>query len=245
MLTFLIDENLGLNPAESPWSEIFPALNIETVCTTDLVELDRSVEAHEPDIAFMPIADFHGVLRSGDDFYRGFALVTSKFTGTTNLPSVLVVRKDDPATSLDDLAGAAFAYINRSCTSSYFSPAILLHQVGHSLNEYFDLRPTTPWQGQIDAVIAGDTRVTMVPEDVWKTTTSNTETTKIIGRYDKATGALIVVRAGLDEQVLKTLREALFAWQMKPDAVYGGFTSFRDADVAEFFEDLSALPTTF
>jgi phosphonate transport system substrate-binding protein len=241
MLTFLNDENLGLYPNEKPWREVLPALGITTICTTDLPERDRSVAAHEPDIVFMPIADFHSVLASGDRHYHGFALVKSKFTGTTNLPSVLVVRKDDPATCLDDLSGARFGYINKSCTSSYFSPAILLQHSRQSMSEFFDLQPTPPWQGQIDAVISGQVRVTMVPEDVWKTTPSNEETTKIIGRYDAATGALIVVRDGIDETVLAALLDALLAWKPKPDAVYGGFKPFRTEDVAEFFQDLDAL----
>ena len=38
------------------------------------------------------------------------------------MPSVLVVRKDDPAESLMDLEGATYGYINKSCTSSYFPP---------------------------------------------------------------------------------------------------------------------------
>src|SRR6478735_9339410 len=120
MPSFLIDDNLGLDPGESPWREFLPRAGI----TTDLPELDRSVDAHEPDIAFMPIADFHRVRTAGDRYYRGFAILTSKFTGGTALPSVVVVRKDDPATGLADLAGASFGYVNRSCTSSYFALAI-------------------------------------------------------------------------------------------------------------------------
>jgi ABC-type phosphate/phosphonate transport system substrate-binding protein len=94
------------------------------------------VARHEPDIAFMPIADFHRLVAKGDDYYRGFAIATSKFTGTTNLPSVLVVRKDDPAASLNDLEGARYGYINKSCSSSYFPPAILLQKHGKKLDDF-------------------------------------------------------------------------------------------------------------
>jgi phosphonate transport system substrate-binding protein len=240
-MTFLIDENLGLYPDQQPWSEILPRAGVVTISTTDLVKLDQSVAEHEPDVVFMPIADFHQLLTSGDRYYHGFAIVTSKFTGGTNLPSVLVVRKSDPAKSLDDLAGATYGYINRSCTSSYFAPAILLHSRGKALDDYFTLRPTAPWQGQIDAVTSGEVRATMVPEDVWKTTATNADTTKIIGRYDNATGALVVVRDGLDEATLKVLLGALVAWKPKPDAVYGGFKPYADSDVARFFGDLDQL----
>lgn len=242
MLTFLNDSNLGLDPERDPWHEVLPALGIETISTTDLPELDRSVAEHEPDIVFMPIADFHRVLASGDRHYRGFAMVKSKFTGGTNLPSVLVVRQDDPAECLADLAGAAFAYINRSCTSSYYAPAILLHRLGASLGDFFDLCPTAPWQGQIDAVKSGEVRATMVPEDVWRSTVSNAETTKIVGRYDEATGAVIVVRNGLDAGILRRLLETVVAWRPESDAIFGGFKPFTDAAVATFFRDLDLLP---
>jgi phosphonate transport system substrate-binding protein len=242
--SFLIDDNLGLHPDEKPWSEFLPRAGITTITTTDLPELDRSVAAHEPDIVFMPIADFHRVRATGDRYYRGFAIVTSKFTGGTALPSVLVVRNDDPATGLADLAGASFGYINRSCTSSYFALAILLQRNGFSLDGFATLRPTPPWQGQIDAVVSGDVRATIVLEDVWKSTPANAETTKIIGRYDNATGAVIVVRDGLGESFLHTLLDALVAWQPKPEAIFGGFKPFADSDVTRFFADLDQLPAT-
>lgn len=244
MPSFLIDDNLGLHPGEKPWSDFLPRAGITTSTTTDLPELDRSVAAHEPDIVFMPIADFHRVWAAGDRYYRGFAIVTSKFTGGTALPSVVVVRKDDPATGLADLAGASFGYINRSCSSSYFALAILLQRIGFSLDGFATLRPTPPWQGQIDAVASGDVRATIVLEDVWKSTPANAETTKIIGRYDNATGAVIVVREGLDEGFLHTLLDALVTWQPKPEAIFGGFKPFADSDVARFFADLDQLPAT-
>lgn len=238
MLTFLIDENLGLHPDQEPWSEVLPRADVSTICTTDLPELDRSVADHEPDIVFMPIADFHRVLASGDRHYRGLALVTSKFTGGTNLPSVLVVRSDDPAAVVDDLAGASLGYINRSCSSSYYAPAIVVQRLGRSLDEMFVLEPTPPWQGQIDAVISGTVRATMVLEDVWRSTASNAETTTIIGRYDNATGAVIVAR---DNLVLPVLLDALLTWKPKPDALFGGFTQYTEAAVARFFQDLDRL----
>lgn len=245
VLNFLIDENLGLHPDELPWSELFPALGIAPTTTTDLAALDRSVAEHQPDIVFLPVADFHGVLASGDDHYRGLAAVTSKFTGSPNLPSVLVVRKGDSATCLADLAGATLGYINRSCTSSYFAPAILVHGLGQSLGEYFELRLTRPWQGQIDAVASGEVRATMVLDDVWRSVPANSESTKVIGRYEKATGALVVVRNDLDANVARRLLDALISWEPKPAAIFGRFKAFAEADVEDFFADLDLLPTAF
>jgi ABC-type phosphate/phosphonate transport system substrate-binding protein len=101
------------------------------------------VAEHKPDISYLPVADLHRLVAAGDNHYRGLAIATSKFTGTTHLPSVLVVRKDDPATNLNDLAGAKYGYINKSCSSSYFPPAILLARQGKTLDEFFEIVPTS------------------------------------------------------------------------------------------------------
>jgi ABC-type phosphate/phosphonate transport system substrate-binding protein len=238
---FLLDTNLGLAIDEKPWPEFLARHGMRTVSTTDLVRLDAMMTAHEPDVAFMPIADFHRLARV-DDHYRGLAIATSKFTGTTNLPSVLVVRNDDPADSLAGLEGAKYAYINKSCSSSYFSPAILLQRDGKALHDFFELVPTAPWQGQIDAVVARQVRATMVPEDIWTSTPANASKTRIIGRYDSATPALVVARHDLDKALRAALLDALVAWAPDWNGVYGAFRPFYRADVHRFFHDLDQLP---
>ncbi len=241
-LRFLLDTNLGIHADEKPWVDLLPRLGIEPVSTTDLPELDRSVAAHEPDICFMPIADFHGLIATGDRHYRGFAIGTSKFTGTTNLPSVLVVREDDPADCLDDLAGATYGYINTSCSSSYFAIHIVLEKQGRNAAEFLSMQPVPAWQGQVDAVVDGTVRATMVPEDVWRTTPENADATRIIGRYDEATAAVVVIRDGLDETVTRPLLDALVSWDPGWEAVYGAFRPYYFADVQRFFHDLDRLP---
>ena len=244
--SFLVDANLGLPTDEQPWIAIFQNAGIVTTSTIDLAELDASVARHEPDIAFTPSPAFHRLLAGGDRYYHGLVIVTSKFTGRTNLPSVLVVRPDDPAGGIDDLQGASYGYINRSCSSSYFAPAILLQKHGKEpLDEYFDIQPTKPWQAQIDAVKSNAVRATMVPEDVWRSTPANAAQTKIIDRYENPTGAVIIVRDGIDEAVLGPLLDALLKWKPKPDALYGPFKPYTYADVAEYFCDLESLPAGY
>lgn len=244
-MEFLVDSNLGLPVNEKPWSDILAGLGVTTSLTNDLQELDRRVARHEPDIVFMPISDFHRLLATGDTYYRGVAVVTSKLTGSTKLPSVLVVRSDDPADSINDLRGATLGYINTSCSSSYFCPAIVLNNRGDDLNAFFDLRATAPWQGQIDAVIDGTVRATMVVEDIWRATPSNAEKTKVIGRYDDATGAVVVVGDGVDGVLREKLRDALVTWRPRPDALFGPFAQYREEDVAAFFADMERLPAGF
>ncbi len=245
-VSFLIDTNLGLHADREPWKAMFPSLGIETELTTDLVYLDKEIAAHKPDMAYIPAADFHRLTRDGDRFYRGLAIATSRFTGRPKLKSLLVVRKDDPAASMDDLQGAKYAYINRSCSSSYFPPALILNKKGKKLDEFLDITqvkvgPT--WQELVDAVVNGEARATMILEDTWKLNPKNAETTKVIGEYTGGTPAVVVVRDGLDEALVKKVLDALLAWVPEWDGgVYGPLKPFYNSDIYFFFHELDALP---
>ena len=245
MTRFVLDSNLGLPTGGKPWSDILAAAGIEPIATDDLVRIDQMVANHEPDIAYIPTADFHRLVGKGDRHYRGLAIATSKFTGQTTLRSLLVVRKDDPANGLDDLAGVRYGYINKSCSSSYFPPAILLTKQGKKLNDFLQITQVQPgrtWQGQIDAVVSKEVRATMVLEDVWKSAPKNGEDTKIIGEYTGGKPPVVVVREGLNEATCKTLLDALLAWIPPWDEVYGAFKPFYYADVHPFFHELDELP---
>jgi len=184
MLSFVLDQNLGLPACDEPFKTVLSTAGITARQTADLAAIDTALAEHQPDIAYVPTADFHRLVRSGDQYYRGLAIATSKFTGVPRQSSLLVVRSDDPATGVDDLAGADYGFINTSCTSSYFSPAILLTGLGKTWNSFLHFVPVPAWQGQIDAVVSKKVRATMVLEDVWRATLENAESTKVICRYD-------------------------------------------------------------
>ena len=241
MLSFVLDRNLGLPACEEPWTSILSAAGIAAEETADLAVIDQQLAEHRPDVAYIPTADFHRIVRSGDQHYRGLAIATSKFTGVPRQTSLLVVRADDPATGLGDLAGADYGYINTACTSSYFSPAILVNRIGKRLDTFWHCELVPAWQGQIDAVIAGKVRATMVLEDVWKTTPANAETTKVIGEYDNCKPPVVIVRANLDAGTCRTLLDALLAWEPDWSGIYGGLKPYYYADVHPFFHDLDQL----
>ncbi|KUI41278.1 hypothetical protein AU197_01720 [Mycobacterium sp. IS-1590] len=238
MLRFVVDQNLGLPACDEPWTTRLAASGITASESTDLAGIDRALADHEPDIAYVPAPSLHRLLQGGDRHYRGLAIATSKFTGEPRQSSLLVVRSDDPATGPDDLAGAQCGYINTSCTSSYFAPAIL-----------FAGRGTTPmhfvavpaWQGQVDAVVAGQVRATMVLEDVWQTTPENASTTRIVARYDNCRPPVVLVKETLDKAVCATLLDALIGWAPDWNGVYGALKPFYYADVHGFFHDLDQL----
>ncbi len=241
-MTFVVDENLGFPTEEKPWKEILSGAGITVERSTDLVHVDEMLASHRADIAYIPAADFHRLLGRDESYYRGLAIATSKFSGEPSQRSLLVVRKDDPASGLEDLSGAQYGYANKSCTSSYFAPAILLGKQGKRLDDFLKMVPVPAWQGQIDAVTSNKVRATMVLEDLWRGSPDNARNTKVIGQFEDCKPPVVIVRQDLDETTCKMLLDALVAWMPKWQAVYGAFRPYYYADVQSFFHDLSELP---
>ncbi len=241
-LTFILDKNLELPVTEKPWKEILSEAGIKTEATTDLVHIDQLLADDGPDIAYVPGADFCVMLVKGNQHYRGLTIATSKFTGEPAQRTLLVVRKDDPAKSLDDLEGSEYGYMNKSCSSSYFPPAILLQQKGKKLEEFLKIKAVPGWQPRVDAVVAKSIRSTMILEDVWKMTPENPEVAKIIGQYVPCPPAILIVRNNLDPKVVSTLRDHLLHYVPEWTNVYGAFRPFYFADVQTFYHELSQLP---
>ncbi len=242
-LTFILDKNLELPITEKPWKDILSESGISTEVTTDLVRIDHLLADDGPDIAYVPGADFCVMLVKGNKHYRGLLIATSKFTGQPAQRTLLVVRKDDPAKSLDDLEGSEYGYMNRSCSSSYFPPSILLQQKGKKLEEFLKIKAVPGWQPRVDAVVAKTIRSTMILEDVWKMTPKNTDVAKVIGEYVPSPPAILIVRNDLDPKIVETLQEHLLRYIPEWTNVYGAFRPYFFADVQTFYHQLSQLPS--
>jgi phosphonate transport system substrate-binding protein len=243
--TFLMDQNLGIHPNQQPWKGLFAGADIDAVSTTDLARAEKMFADHEADIAYLPSAVLHRLYAKSDQHYRGLLVSTSKFTGGPSMRVLLVVGKNDPATSLDDLAGAKYGYINRSCSSTYFPPSILLARQNQRLDDYFDLVVIDvgeTWQELNEAVVSQKIRATMVLEDVWKTFPENAETTKVIGQYDGSMGPVVSVSVDFDEEKATLLSDVFLQFSPRWDAVYGGYKPFYLADMHHWFHDLDQLP---
>ena len=106
-----------------------------------------------PHLAYIPGADFCVMMNKGDQQYRGLVIARSKFSGQPAQRTLLVVRQDDPARTLNDLEGSEYGYMNKSCSSSYFPPAIMLQQQGKKLGSFLKLRQVAGWQTRVDAVV--------------------------------------------------------------------------------------------
>ena len=117
----------------------------------------------------------------------------------------------------------------------------MLNAKGIAFEQFLSMQPVKAWQGQIDAVIDGSVRATMVPEDVWRTTPENEQRAKVIDR-NAGKPALIVARHDLDATLHAALTTALVRWVPPWSSVFGCYTPFVYADVHHFFHQLDQLP---
>src|ERR1700756_5544271 len=122
-LTFLLNRNLDFPVSDEPWTSLLSEAGMEADVTTDIPGMNRLLAAGGPDMAYVPGAGFCVMMRKGNPHYRGLVIATSKFTGQPAQRTLLVVRNDDQAQSIDDLEGSTYGYLNRSCSSSFFPPA--------------------------------------------------------------------------------------------------------------------------
>jgi phosphonate transport system substrate-binding protein len=240
--TFSLDKNLGLPVTQMPWNAILSDAGISVDVTADLGRIDHMLADGGPDIAYIPGADFCKMNLLGNAQYRGVLIATSKFTGDSRQRTLLVVRKDDPANSIDDLVGATYGYMNTSCTSSYFPVAILANRRGKKVNDYFDMQVVPGWQSRVDAVVSRTIRATMILEDVWNMTPSNVQNAKIIGDFDGCPPPILIVKSTLERPLVDALSREVLAWKPDWDAVYGAFRPYSNADISPFEHYMSELP---
>ena len=148
-LKFILDKNLELPTEQGSWLKMLTAAGIHAEATTDLVHIDELLKSGGPDFAYVPGADFVRLVLDNNPYYDGLVIATSKFTRFPYQTTLLVVRKDDPATSIEDLKGSKYGYMNKSCSSSYFPPAIMLESKGQDLN-FLDAIEVAGWQPRVE-----------------------------------------------------------------------------------------------
>ena len=234
------DANLDFPFDDAGWGTFAKATNPAVTSYVDLDALTMALRQQLFDFSYLPSSSCF-FLR--DAPYRGIASAMTPITKRAAQSSVFIVAKDNPATSWHDLRGKRLGYINTSCTTSYFSPSVLIGREGFVLKDYFDAFPVAAWQGQIDAVLSSAIDATMVYEDVWLARPSNADRTKILARLDDLPTPPFIVRNDLDEAVVGGLKQTLLGLPADSRGeLYAGFTEFQDACMQRWFADLAALP---
>jgi phosphonate transport system substrate-binding protein len=237
------DGNLDFPFADPAWAAFSRSANCAITSYTDLDVLTTAVSQRLFDFAYLPSASCY-FLQSAP--YRGVASALTPITKRASQSSIFVVAKSNPAAHWTDLRGKRLGYINTYCTTSYFSPSILLSRDGYVLTEFFDAFPVAPWQGQIDAVLAGSIDATMVYEDAWLAQPSNAERTKVLARIDDLPTPPVIARNSLPAETVGALTTTMHSVHAPVDAgtLYAGFTDFQDGLMQRLFADMAALPRT-
>ena len=170
------DANLDFPVDDAAWAAFSQRTKCAITSYTDLDVLTTGLRQQLFDFSYLPSSNCF-FLR--DAPYRGIVSAMTPITKRAAQSSVFVVAKENPATSWHELRGKRLGYINTFCTTSYFSPSVLLGREGLVLKDFFNAFPVAAWQGQIDAVISGRIDATMVYEDVWLAQPSNAERAKM------------------------------------------------------------------
>ncbi|MTD94403.1 PhnD/SsuA/transferrin family substrate-binding protein [Hyphomicrobium sp. xq] len=240
-LTGGFDTNLDFDFADPAWAAFARSAACSITSYTDLDVLTTGLRQQMFDFSYLPSSNCF-FLREAP--YRGIVSAMTPITKRAAQSSVFVVAKENPATSWHQLRGKRLGYINTYCTTSYFSPSILLAREGFALKDFFDAFPVAAWQGQIDTMLSGGIDATMVYEDVWLAQPSNAERTKVLARLDGLPTPPFIVHSSLDAAVCAELKQTLLGLKPTIEAgtLYAGFADYQDARMQRWFADLAALP---
>jgi phosphonate transport system substrate-binding protein len=201
-----------------------------------MAELTLALSDSVQTIAYLPAANYFYVREN--PWYEPLASALYAADGTPDLTSVLVVRAADDVTELGQLRGGTLGYAHKYCTTSYFAPALLLHDHGASIADFFErLDVVAPYEGQIEAVLDGRIDATMVQEDVWRKTPENARTTSVIARKEHLPTPLLVVEASADAGLKRDLTQLVLSNRpaITPNTLFSGFVPYRRGQVEEFF----------
>ncbi len=235
---FVIDTNLGFKSIEYYWDKFFSELKIKIQESTDLDEILNQLRKKTPQMAYLPVANYFYLFT--DENY--IPILSATTNDKSNLSAVLIVNKDSPFTRIEELKNTQYGCINKYCTSSYFSIAILLKSKGFKINDFFkNITEVTvspgKWQHQIDGVINGTIDCTMVEENTWLKEKVNNEKTKIIGRLDNLPNPLIIARKDTDIKFINAFKTHALNQLKTSGQMFNGFTDYDKKTVEKFLKN--------
>ena len=235
-LVFAHDVNLGFPTNDPEWAAFFAEHGWRAAGYDDMGKLTETLRSHAAAASFLPAANYF-FLRD-DPFYSGLASALAMKTGGKTVDSVLIVPTSSKAESIVDLKGKRLGYINLYCTTSYFSPAILLAEHGIPFEGFFSsMKPVGAWQRQIDALAAGEIDATMVEEGIWRSKPANAAATKIIGRIERLPGPVVVVAKTVDTAFASAFLARLLATRIaRADQPFAGYAPYCQKEVQDFFD---------
>jgi len=199
-------------------------------------EAARIIAEDKVDIAF--VCAHHYVDLVDDDACEGIA--TPVIDGSTTSRSLLVVRTDDPARGIEDLAGSLVAVSDKSSLGGYAFLSYLLQQRGTQAEDYFsELRLGETQEQNLHDVLAGDARATVINSA--QTASLDLSGVRVIEESEPFGCPPVVVRADLDPELRDRIQQALLGMDMgvilPEDSAIDGFERLDPAEY-EFAREL-------
>ena len=235
--TFAYDANLGLQVDDPSWRDLLDRHGLDVApYKGDMAQLTKDLSSDPVTLAYLPAANYF-YLREGG-LYHPLASAVYAASGSSSFTSLMVVSAQSDIAILDELRGRKLGYAHRDCTSSFFAPAILLYEHSLDIAELFaELVEVPPYQGQIDAVVAGRVDATMVDEDVWRRGKANERDTRVIGRRTGLPTPLLIVSAEADEALVREIRELALSHRPATTAetLFAGFVAYDRRKVEGFY----------
>ena len=235
-LTFAYDGNFRFDTEDPPWRGFLTSHRVEPVRYDDMAKLTEALRRRIQTVAYLPAANYFHVRDIGD--YEPLASAVYAAENSTSLTSVLVVRADGGVTDVEQLRGGSYGFVHEYCTTSYYAPALLVHEHGATLSSFFGaLVQVAAYEAQVEAVLAGDVDCTMVQEDVWRKHPEYAETTRVIARETDLPTPVVINDRNADPALKRDLAEVVLGHRppITGDTLFAGFVSFERAQVTRFF----------
>jgi phosphonate transport system substrate-binding protein len=235
-LTFAYDGNFRFDPEDPVWRSFFASHGVEPVRYDDMARLTQALRSRIQTAAYLPAANFFYVRDIGD--YEPLASAVYAAENSTSLTSVLVVRADGGVTDVEQLRGGSYGYVHKYCTTSYFAPALLVHEHAATLSSFFGrLVQIAAYEAQVEAVLAGEVDCTMVQQDVWGKHPEYAETTRVIAREASLPTPVVIIDRNADAALRCDLGDVVLGHRppITGDTLFAGFVSFQRDQVSRFF----------
>ncbi len=240
---FAHDANLRF-PLEDPiWLDFFARHDLEPVAYEDMTKLGEDLERTVAAVAYLPAGNYFHLRQNPS--YLPIANALAAPDDAAELASALIVPAAAEVTEIGQLRGARLAYTHRFCTTSYFATALLLHEHGESVADFFELVDGYAFEAQIEALLDGSAEATMVQESVLRRWDDADADFRVLGRQGGLPGPLVLLGQPAEDDLAAELAELLVSHRPPPgpSTLFSAFAPYRRRLVEDFCAaSAAALP---
>lgn len=236
---FAYDYYLGFPLSDPKLQEFFSHNHIILQPYYNMDIMVKDLQAHRITAAFLPAATLEYLKDIKD--YQGIASSTVGKDRQLFLTSYLIVNKSSSIIQIEQLQNKKIAYINTSCTTSYFAPRIFFDQHDKLYNGFFSQQVKVDgFYQQIPSLIAGTADATMVWDKIWLQDPKNAQTTRIIGKISGMPTPVVILNMTTDAALEKPLLEVLEAYKptSKSKWLFSGFSTYQGKLVQVFLNQI-------